>query len=1053
VVANAAVAVLREQTSLETRTVTDTSGAFAVSGLDPGNYTVSFTQQGFQTYKAANILVSPAQVVTVNAVLKVGEVKQEVNVEAGAAAVQTSTAEVSSNVAGEQVMTLPLNGRNYQALSFLMPGVTNLSPDTALNQGGFLTDNTISVNGMGVSGTQYYLDGIWNMNTGSMNQTTITPNPDTLEEVRVLQNNFQSEYGLNGPTVLLLQTKSGTSTFHGTAFEYFRNDALDAHNYFSPTKTELRQNIFGYTLGGPIYIPGHFNTNRDKLFFFWSQQWTDQHIGNVILGPDATAEERKGTFTSPITDPLTGKPFPQTSPGIYQIPANRLSQQALLFYNAVAPLPNNPAGGFLNYLNTTPTINNTRDDEIKIDYNINSKLRLMAEYLDSHQTNNGATQTFSITTLFSTTKQPITTPNQLAQIRLTQTLSNTLVNTTSINMNNYIVNLNVSGLVNRSDIPGFESIMPYNGLLSERLPQINFSGGWPSLGVSTILPLNHASDLENTFSDDVSWLHGNHLLKGGFAYLKGTKRQNAFAATAGEWMFSGQFTGNPIADFLLGDAENFSQVNTQIRSVQHYPIATPYFEDQWKINRRLTATLGIRYLWAPIPGFYVPVTNLIPSRFNPANAPIVNSDGTITKTPTYNPYNGLVTLGQTPGYPNNYTNAHNNHWNPTVGFAYDVFGDGKTSVRGGFGITHYNYFYASCSSQCANNYPATFSTTLITPKFPNPVGAAVAPATVPPVHIQDQNFKEAQISSYSLTVEHEFRDGWVVSLAGAGDTLFHATLNADANQPQPVGRFNFNPIINTGTVSEYAFGEPFPGYGQLADVISPATNYWNALELNVRHSMSHHLFINGAYTWQKGLSPVRSSMITSSYGGVQDFYHVNNDKGPATVTPYQMFTFSAIWSLPWYAQASGFKGALLGGWQFADITTIQGGFPLDPALGTPNPGIATRPNYVAGANIKGPKTKTEWFNTGAFVAPPAGFFGNAGTGSILGPGTVNFDMAFYKDFKITERNVIQFRSELFNIFNHPNFANVATTLGAGDFGQVTSARDPRIVEFALRYHF
>jgi Carboxypeptidase regulatory-like domain/TonB-dependent Receptor Plug Domain len=188
VVANAAVAVLREQTSLETRTVTDASGAFAVPGLDPGNYTVTFTQQGFQTYKATNILLSPAQVVTVNAVLKVGEVKQEVNVEAGAAAVQTSTAEVSSDVPGVQVATLPLNGRNYQGLSFLMPGVTNLSPDTALNQGGFLTDNAISVNGMGVSGTQYYLDGIWNMNTGSMNQTTITPNPDTLEEVRVLHN-------------------------------------------------------------------------------------------------------------------------------------------------------------------------------------------------------------------------------------------------------------------------------------------------------------------------------------------------------------------------------------------------------------------------------------------------------------------------------------------------------------------------------------------------------------------------------------------------------------------------------------------------------------------------------------------------------------------------------------------------------------------------------------------------------------------------------------------------------------------------------------------------
>jgi hypothetical protein len=264
VVPKAAVTVLNEQTQVPTSTVTNDSGGFVVPGLNPGSYDVTFKQQGFETYKVTNVVLSPAQFATVDAVLKVGQVSESVNVEASALRVQTSTPEVASQVTATQVATLPLNGRNYQALSFLMPGVTNLSPDTALNQGGFLTANTISVNGMGVSGTQYYLDGIWNMNTGSMNQTTITPNPDTIEEVKVLQNNFGSQYGLNGPNVLLLQTKSGTNTFHGVAYEYLRNDAFDARNYFSPTVPALKQNIFGYTLGGPITIPGHFNTNRDK---------------------------------------------------------------------------------------------------------------------------------------------------------------------------------------------------------------------------------------------------------------------------------------------------------------------------------------------------------------------------------------------------------------------------------------------------------------------------------------------------------------------------------------------------------------------------------------------------------------------------------------------------------------------------------------------------------------------------------------------------------------------------------------------------------------------
>jgi len=1053
---NATIVVLNQQTQVETHTVSNDSGSFVVPGLNPGNYDVTITQQGFQTYKETQIVVSSAQVVTVNAVLRVGQVTESVNVEASTARVQTSTSEVSSQVTGTQASTLPLNGRNYQALSFLMPGVTNLAPDTALNQGGFLTANTVSVNGMGVSGTQYYLDGIWNMNTGSMNQTTITPNPDTIEEVRVLQNNYGAQYSLNGPNVMLLQTKSGTNTFHGVAYEYFRNDALDARNYFSPTKTRLNQNIFGYTVGGPITIPGHFNTKRDKAFFFWSQQWSDQHIGVIVRGPDATSDERNGAFTTPINDPLTGQPFPLNAAGEYQIPSGRLNSQSLIFLNAVAPPPNNPAGGFLNYINTTPTINTTRDDEIKADFVLTPKLKLMAEYLDSHQTNNAATQTFAVSTLFSTTTQPITTPNQLAQLRLTQAYTPHFVNTTSVSMNNYIVNLDVAGLVNRTDIPGFVSNLPHNGLLSERLPQVDFSGGWPSLGVSFILPLHHASDLENTLSDDASWLRGNHLLQFGVQYVRGTKRQNGFATTAGQWMFSGQFTGNPMADFLLGQAANFNQQNTEVRSIQHYPIFSPYFQDQWKATHRLTLTLGIRYNWSPIPTFDNVVSNLIPSRFNLANAPIVNPDGTFTATPTYDPLNGLVFGGKTPGFPANYTNRHNNFWNPTVGFAYDVTGDGKTSLRGGFAVNHYFYFYGSCSSQCPLNYPATTTTTIVTPNFfPDPIGGTgtLAPATVPPVHIQDLDYKEAQISSYSLSLQHEFRGRWIASLAGAGNVFLHGTVNADANQPRPEGGFDFNPIINTGKVSPYAFGEPFPGYGQLQAVISPTTINWNALELNVQHPFGHGFFVSGAYTWQKGFAATRDQMTTSSYGGVQDFYHPNNERGPSLTTPYHVFAFSAIWTLPWFAAAKGFERAVLGGWQFANVTTIQSGFPMDPKLGTPNPGLATRPDLVPGAHISGPKTKEEWFNTGAFTPPPAGFFGTAATGSIEGPGTVSFDMSFYKDFRITERTKMQFRSNFYNIFNHTNFANVGTTLGAGDFGQVTSARDPRIIEFALRFEF
>jgi hypothetical protein len=1052
VVPGAAVTVTNEQTHLALRSLSNESGDFVVPGLEPGDYDVSLVKQGFQTYTESRVMVKPAQVSTINAVLKVGELTTAIQVEASAARVQISTPEVSSEVTERQIATLPLNGRNLQTLGVLMPGVTNLAPDTAAQTGGFLTSNTMSVNGMGIAGSMYYLDGVFNVNSGSFNKLDITPPPDTVEEVRLLQNNYGAQYTLFQPSVMLLVTKSGTSSYHGSAFEYLRNDAFDARNFFTPKVPALKQNIFGYTIGGPFTIPGHFNTKKDKVFFFWSQQWTVQHIASILTGRDATQAERNGTFSTKIINPTTGQPFPQDGSGNYQIPPGMLNAQSLLFLNAMAPLPNNPAGGFNNYLNTTPTINNTRDDEIKGDYIFGPRLRLMAEYMDELQTNLSSSQSFGLTTIYSTVKQPITAPDQLAQIRLTQVFSPSLVNTTSINMCNYDVNFQVTGLVYKNQLPGFSSTLPFNGYLSDKLPEVDFSGGWPNIGVSRILPADHSAQLENTLSDDASWLRGKHYLEFGFEQVYGTDRQLAFAATAGQWLFNGQFTGNPMADYLIGKAATFTQGSSDVRSYQHWTTTSGYVQDQWKAKRRLTLTLGFRYAYSPQPSFQKGISNFIPSRFNPAKAPIVNPDGTFTTGPNYDPLNGLVFGGVTPGFPANYTTLHRNFYNPSFGFAYDVFGDGKTSLRGGFGITHANIFQNACNTQCPLNYPLTTTLTLLSAPFPSPVGAVAKPATVPTLRTQDQNLNTGRTGNFSLSLQHEFQGGWFVSLAGAGDAIVHGVFDANENQPLPFGGFDFNPIINTGTVSPYAYGAPFPGYGALPEVISPIRGTWYGLMFNARHPVGHNFFASVAYTWQKGLTVSRGQSITSSYSGTQNYYNINSSRGPANVIPSQVFSFSAIWTLPWFAQASGLKGAFLKNWQYSDITSIQGGFPLDPGLATAHPGLATRPNRIAN-NITGPKTRQQWFNTSAFAAPSPGFFGNAGTGIITGPGTIDFDMALYKDFKFGETRKIQFRGEFFNVFNHTNFNGVVTSFGAGNFGQVTSAKDPREIELVLRLEF
>jgi len=1050
VVPQAAIVAVNESTNVRTTTQSNSDGGFVLPGLPVGSYTVTVTKQGFQTYTETGIILHPTLVANVNPVLKVGQVTQEVSVSASAVQVETSTNEVSGEVSGQQAATLPINGRNFQSLGVLMPGVTNITPGKAAAQGGDAQNNFISINGMGQAGTLTTLDGIWNTDAGAMDDLSVTPPPETVEEMRILQNNYSVQYNLYGANVIVLQTKSGTSTFHGNAWEYFRNDALDARNFFSPTVPPLKQNIFGYTFSGPIFIPHHYNTNRQKTFFFLSTQWVRQHMASVVRGADPTAEMRSGIFDTPITNPETGQLFPQNGSGQYQIPSSMLNSSSLVFLNAVAPLPNNPSGGFLNYLNLAPQINKQADVEIKVDHNFSSKLRLMAEYLEEDQTLGAPYQSW-LGSPYNTSGNPDLTFNKMAQIQLAAMISPSMVNTTSISVATYIDSILVTGLVKQNQIPGYHQSLPYaNGSGVDRLPEIDFAGGWPSLGVMTWLPLVHASDLADSLSDDWSWLRGNHYLQGGMNIVLGTKRQADFAASNGQWFFSGQFTGNAVADFLIAEPASLYQQNTITRPYDHYTVASPYFQDRWKATRRLTLTAGVRFLFEPAGSAqkgYLPIFD--PASYNPAKAPIMNPDGTITPTPNYDPLNGIIFNGLN-GVPQNLTSRHQYYWAPSAGFAWDIFGDGKTALRGGYGMSYETVPNGLCSYSCAGNYPNVLSLTLITPQFPNALGGTIAPAGAPSMYGLDLDFKSSQIQSYSLGLQHQFGANWFVAITGAGNVVHNLVGTQNINQALPDPPYDFNPIINTGTVYPFVFS-PYQGYGGITQYASLYNANWDALEISVRHPVGHNVFLSANYTWQHSLSDESSPRIFQ-FGAPQDLYHPGNSYGNTGINTPNILGLSAIWSVPWYQNAGGWKGLALGGWKCSDITTIQSGFSLNPGLSIGTKGLATKPDRVS-SNVQGPKTVAQWFNTGAFAAPPAGFFGNAAPGSIPGPGLVNFDMAFYKDFRITERQKVEIRGELFNIFNHTNFNAVGTSLGSGTYGHLVGAADPRIVEFVLRYQF
>ncbi len=1050
-VAGASVQARNDETQVVIRAVSSTDGTFVVPGLRPGPYTVRVEKDGFETYTVKGVAVHPALVASVSATLKIGNLSTQVSVTAESTEVQTSTPEVSSQITKEQVATLPLNGRNYQSLAALMPGAVNTSPDTALGQGGFSTNNVMSVNGMGLSGTFYTVDGIWNENTGNFTQTSVTPNPDTIEEVRVLQNNYSSQYSLMGANVVLVQTRSGTSAFHGTAYEYLRNSDLNARNFFSPTVPVLKQNIFGYTIGGPLTIPRVYdNKGKYKTFFFWSQQWSPQHMGTVIRGADANAQLRAGDFSSigkAVIDPTTKAPFPGNI-----IPADRLNAQALTLIGATAPLPNNAGGGFLNYLNSDAQINSQRNDDLKVDQYFGEKYRLTGEYIGEHATQLYANNAY-LNSPFNTNKEKVVWPDYLAQIQFTATISPTMVNAASIAMNHRVVSLTQEGTTQLSQVPGFSQTLPYTGGLgADRLPQITFAGGWASFGAAPGLPLIGNSNLDATLSDDWSWLRGNHYFQAGINVYDGLKRQTNAAPSNGVWSFNGQFSGNPIADYLLGDAATLAQASTETRPYMYYPMVSPYFQDQWKITKRLTVTAGLRILWEPVPHTTVGYDTVFnPAAYSPAGAPIVNANGSITPTAQYNPTNGLIANGVN-GVPLNFTNAHQWFLAPTGGFAWDVLGDGRTSLRGGYGVTYTRVPTGyDCTYGCSNNVPRVQSITLINPSFPNSVGAKVKPAGAPTLTSQDLQLQPAQVQSYSLSLEHQFAGNWMVSVAGAGNIARHLSATLNWNQPLPSGGYDYNPAINSGNVFAGVYA-PYQGYGAINTRTSQGNAYWNALEINLSHPVGHNLMVSAAYTWQHDLADVTGNSLFGGSASAQNAYDLASNYGNSQLNIGQVFSMSAIWTLPYFRGATGLKGALLHGWQYSDITTIQSGFSLDPGLTVAKQGLATRPN-ATGAAVTGPRTVSEWFNTAAFAAPGAGYFGNSGPGTITGPGTINFDMALYKTFRIAERHSIEFRGELFNSFNHTNFANVSTAVGAGAYGQVVSARDPRIAEFALRYQF
>jgi hypothetical protein len=1094
-IAEAKVTVTNEGTGVFVEKTTDTSGFYSVEGLAQGQYTVDVTKAGFKENVTRGIQLDPGQRRGTNLVLAVGSATTQVTVTADALQVNTVSSESAGTISSEQIDNLMLNGRNFQTLAIAIPGVASTNGADGLGGGGLQGGTTLIVNGNSVEYTTYTIDGVYNMNSGNMANIDILPVVDGISEFTVLKDSYSAKYGFAGSGQVVVETKSGGNTFHGSAWEYLRNNDFDAYNYFSTSAPGLHQNIYGYTLGGPVIIPKLYNTNRLKrTFFFASNEWRSISSSSVIRGAVLPQAMRDGDFSASPTLPangsltldahsqalLAGEGRNNCITGPTTLNPACLDPIAVGLLKAYVPMPNNVAGGFLNYINQTPGRTSQLDYQFRGDHQINGNNLLTARIMYEPVLNAFPNDLWSGTP-YDTITDAFYTTGFNGLIRVQSQIKSNLLNSAAVaeaDDRPHILLRKGGGT-----LPDGLSINQSfaNAPTLNRIPNISIAEGWSGNGVGS-QPIS-ASDGEGSIMDDVSWVRGRHVLQAGALYMFGIKRQTVFTNPQGSFNFSGVHTGDPAADYMLGLNSSYNQDSTEREGYFHYRQGETYVQDDWRVTPRLTLNLGVRWVYFSndtVSGDQV--SSFYPKLYDPAQAPVVTTNGSFILNSSSEPLasngapanllNGLAFAGKN-GTPDGFFIPVKTNFGPRVGFAYDLTGHGTTSIRGGYGVGYSRIPTAVIYYAFGVNPPFNQSANITNSLLSNGTagGSAVAPT---PQNLNDvpSSFTPSQIESYSLTVERQFKSNLVGVVAYAGSQSRHLTSGVgggnDINWPLAVSApsvsgclpsgqaastsYAFDPCINSGASSPQ-FTRPYKGYSTVNYQYDGGSGNYNALESSLKYDVGSSQF-SLAYTWSKALATVAghgSGSTTSQGSGPQDPRDWAAEYGPPSYDFTNDIAGTWVYALPSLSHSNKAMELALGHWSVQGLVLHQSGFALSPGLSLSTAGLAARPNLV-GRNRKVGKLD-EWFDTTAYQAPGFGFYGGARNGTIRGPGYTSANVSFYKTFPIYERLNLQVRAEAFNVLNHPNFNGVDTGLGSGTFGHITGAGDPRIMEFAVKTFF
>lgn len=1088
VVAGATVVVHSNDTGADLRVVpTTSSGSFNITNLPAGRYTVSVKSGGFSTYVANDVTLNVAEKHTLDVQLKTGEVSASVEVTAENTAIQTTTAEESGTVTGEQVRELALNNRNFEQLVLLQPGVANQLGDKV----GFgLSNNTsISVNGARTGANNWTVDGADINDSGSNGTLLNTPGIDAIQEFTLERSNYDATFGRSGGGQIVVATKSGTNQFHGGAYEFNRNNFYNANTFENraaiaqdqtpsahPTPIE-RYNDFGFTLGGPLFIPKLYHPQKNRTFFFWSEEWRKASTpgSNTLSIP--TAAELTGVFTSPI--PVAPAGCVAASGGTFTISHACYSQDANAYLNSF--IAANPGNGQGQLVESFSQLNNFRQDIIRADQEVGDRVRIYARFIQDSVPQNFPFGLWGTSNYPGVETTQLNAPGRNTVVNATINLSSRIVNEVEFVDSYGAINSNLQNAI--ADSTSFTSKLTNNTVFQDpygRAPNINFnSSGNVGLG-NTSAPYFERNKDKNIF-DNLSIQHGNHTIRTGFtaAWLVKTENASAGAAT---FNFSNA-NGNPdFANFLLGQADSYTQPSKDTIPFLHYLNFETYVQDDWKVTRKLTLNLGLRYSYFATPSdSNNTLVNFDPARFNPANAPAIDpATGQMIAAPGVNAAtyaNGLIfptgtacTAAQAIGslvtcspFGSRVNPNSNKNFGPRLGLAYDPFGDGKWAVRAGYGV-FYDRTLNGIWEQNAFGDPPLVQTATINNNgtsslnlFDNPTAGAAAGPSLGPNNLTvtgDPTFKVPSYQDYNLSIQHELMRNTVLEVGFVGTKGDHLLGDVNINQPTVAARLA-NPNTDANALAQ------FPGYQVIKSRAPVFTSNYNSLQVSLNRRFTQGLTLGVAYTWSKLLTTNPQDRDL----GASNLYNLRQDYGLSTLNTPQIFVVSYVYELPFYRNQHSLTGHVLGGWEISGITSIQSGQSTTVTQGT-DP-FATAANDNSGLNLTrgnaqvrtdlvgdphGPKTAGEFFNTAAF-APAVGHYGNEAPGSVLGPGFQLWDLSLIKNVHFVERLGVQLRLEAFNAFNHGSPNGVFTNIGSGSFGQITGYHDPRTVQLGVKVNF